>query len=329
MSKMKILFIVAAMILSFFQIISAETEKDFHSRIESVYSFIPCSTSDDDKRRKYAEINLFWKYVEENADERIPHLRGELKTFKGNGLFLFDGASLLMNHSSETSDLNLVVSSFSRVDMCGIDNSSYFSRIHWMGLKGIDTFPAILRIIDSKDFEAFQPDHFKMIEKEYVVLYCSIVSDEKFWLDKMILKLSSEQNSSAATSLITAIAFSVTEKGQKAIEQYYKMTRDERVKKYARLFMKLENKSDLPKNENLLSSRDSLNIYLKHLVDSPDTKLSFDQETFQKEAPYLVTRNDYEKIKSARRKIASKVSNDSLDNILYLTVLMQFAFTGN
>ena len=325
---MKILFLASAIILLSLQSASAQSEKDFHARVESVFSF-PCNISEKSAKENNREIDSFCKYVEANTSERIPLLRNELKTYKGNGPFLFSGASLLMNNSSDSSDLTLVITSFSRVDMCGIDNSSFFSRVHWIGLKGIDTFPAMLRIIDSDKFEAFLPSRSMNLDKEYAVLFCSIVSDEKFWLDRMLLKLSSEQNSSAAKTLITAIAFSVTEKGQNAIDKCVKTTRDESLRKYARLFQNLEKKINLPKNDKIVSSRDSLFVYLKHLTDSPDTKLSFDQETFQKEAPYLVQKKDYESIKSARKKIASRVNEESLDDILYLTALMQFAYTGD
>lgn len=272
---MKILFL-AAIILPFNQFTFAETAKDFHSKVESVYSFTPCDTNNEDARNKYREIDSFRKYINENTSERIPLLRNELMTYTGKGFFLFDGASLLMDHSSDAADLNLVISSFSRVEMCGIDTISYFARVHQIGLKGIDIFPALVRIIDSESFKAYFSDHTTILERDYAVLFCSLVSDEKFWLDKMILKLASEENPSAAKTLITAIAFTVTEKGQKAIENCSKTAKDDRVRKYAQLFLKLEKKSDLPKKEMLLSRRENLSVYLEHLTASPDTNLSFD-----------------------------------------------------
>jgi hypothetical protein len=306
----------------------ADSQNEFHQKVAALYNFSPCTLDEEQKRAKGPQLDAFWNYVKENPKLRLPFLREELRTMKSNGFFLYDGSSLLMKLSKERSDLDLAVQSLARVDLCGIDLSDYFIKTYLLAIQGIDVWPMMKRIAERPDFHVYLPDYKLTLSQDYALLFLSLLVDDAFWLDGMIAKLDTEKNSRSSRALVTAIAFSVTKKGQQAIERCSKENPDEKVRAYAKVFLKLESRDALPDPGKITIDKNNFTAYLNSLEKRSSASLSFNPEQFAKEIPYLITRSDYDQIKRTRRKVAERLAEDTLDDLFYLTALLQFAYTS-
>jgi hypothetical protein len=307
-------------------LISGDKE-DLHAMILSTYDFSPCSLDEDLLKNKAESIDKFWSYVGEKP-ERAKLLRDELKQYKGNGFFLFDGASLLLQQSSGKEDLAVAADALSRVDMCGINTGNYFLRAHSMGTKGADIWPVMARILNDESFHVIITERSITFGQDYCVLYLSLAADERFWLDRTIARLEKETSPRTSKALITAIAFSVTEKGQKAIARCAQSHPDKGVRVYAKIFTALESADRYKRPDVISIDRTHIPAYLDSIVYEKKEGLGFDPEQFAKEFPHVIVKKDYAAIKTARAKIAARVSNEALDEVFYLTALMQIALTA-
>ncbi|HEY1407127.1 MAG TPA: hypothetical protein VF857_11005 [Spirochaetota bacterium] len=321
-----ILLFIASMILP--TTIKAAAQEDFHARVTALYDFNPCKIDEDTIRKKSSELDGFWISVEANKTTMVPLLRAELKAYKGTGFFLFDGASLLAKISSDKDDLAFVIDAFSRADLCGIDQTELFLRTHLIAQNDVDIWPVMNRIFDYESFSAIMPAKSLTLTQDYCVLYLSIVTDEKYWLDRMIARLATEKSPRSAKALITGIAFSVTEKGQKAIAKAMTEHPDESVRTYAKIFTNLESTDNYKKPDKIVSDRKNLTAYLDSIANENRTGLTFDPDQYAKDIPFLIMKKDYAEIKNARKKVALRFSNEAVDQIFYLSALMQFATTA-
>ena len=308
--------------------IRAEDKESFHARVSVLYDFNPVDLDEKTLIRRNNDIEDFWNYVESDKPTLLPLLRSELKENTANPVFTFDGASLLAECSSDKADLDFVIGIFAGIDWKYVDLSNLFMRTHKIAQKGIDIWPVMNRVIDTESFYAVIAGKKITLTHDYCLLYLSLVCDEKFWLDKMTTRLAAEQSPRKAKSMITAIAFSVTEKGIKAIDQAMKENQDDTVKKHARMFSVLESADSYKRPDSIKSDRNDLDSYIESIVKEDGTISKSDPVQFAKDAPFLVKKIDYAHVKDARRRTAERISNEALEEIFYFTALMQFCYTA-
>lgn len=308
--------------------IHADDRESFHSLVSELYDFNPAELDEKTLVSRNNAIEEFWGQVESDKTRLLPLLRAELKEYTSNPVFTFDGASLLAKCSSDKDDLDYVIGVFAGIDWRFTDLSNLFTRTHAIAQKGIDIWPVMNRIIDTESFYAVIAGKKLTLTHDYCLLYLSLVCDEKFWLDKMIARLEEEQSPRRARSMITALAFSVTDKGAKAIEKAMKDSPADTVRKHARMFSVLESADAYRRPDRIMSDRKDLNSYIESIVREDKSISKSDPEQFAKDAPFLMRKNDYTHIKDARRRTAGTVSNEALEAIFYFTALMQFCYTA-
>jgi hypothetical protein len=327
MKRVQILIFTGILMFSLFVYSADDPQAKLKSIIKSTYDFDPSKLSDEMKDKKSKEMDVFWELIESDAKTYLPLLRKELSTNGYNQFFYYDGSVILAKLSQSKDDISLVIDSIRKSDLNYVDRYQYFQIIHWAGCQGFNTYPAVETMLNSPKYTIFIPEHSLNLAQDYSVLYCLLPIDEKYYLDAMIERLKKEKNPVIAKTILTVIAFTVTKKGQDAIKSYIESSSDQGVVDYAKQFLTLENKEQLPARQ-VVSKAADLEKFLNTFADRNYDSKDINMKVFEKDAPYLVSQKDYNLIKKIRNKQAWRVSDEALGEISYLTVLMQFAFTS-
>lgn len=328
MNKTMLITPVAA-ILFFSLSLSADNgqETNFNKSIKDIYNFNPSEADEKVLEQKGKDMDKFWELVESDKPVYLPLLRKKLREPGNNRFFYFDGSRLLLKNSEAKEDQIIAVNAIKNTNIKDVDPYVYFQVIHWIGCQGVDTYPAIDNILNTPGYGIFVPDHFLKLGKDYSVLYCVLCIDDSLFLDKLIQRLKIEKNPETAKTIILSIAYTVTEKGQKAINDYAATCTNPVLKEYAGKYAALENKKNLPKKE-IKSKRKYFHNFLNDFVSRNYEAKDYSPDEFYKDAFYLVKKGDYSKIKELRKKQAQRVSDEMLSEIDFLTMLLQYSFTS-
>lgn len=313
-----------------FSVSSAGENKElqFKNMISGIYNFNPSEVTDKAiLEQKGKEMDGFWNLVSSDKNFYIPLLRKKLGEPGNNRFFYFDATRLLLGLSASREDMVTGVNALKNTSLNDVDRYIYFQLVHWIGCQGIDTYPAIENIINDPDFEMFIPQHALTLKQDYTVLYCLLVLDDSVYLDKLVKRLYSEKNTGIAKTLIMVIAYSVSEKGQKALQEFITVCKDKELIEFAGSYLKIENKKNLPPKE-VKSDRRKFYIFLNDLLNRNINNGDYNFEEFYQDSYYLVRKEDYTKIKELRKRQAQRVSDEALGEISYLTMLLQYSFTS-
>lgn len=299
----------------------------FESMVHKTYDFDVSKLTDEMKDKKSAEMDAFWKFVESGAGTYLPLLRQELGKDSLNRFFYYDGAMLLGKLSQSRDDINLILRTVTKADINDVDQSQYFRFVHWAGCQGYDTYADVRMMIDCPSFSVTIPEHSLKMSRSDAVLYALLPVDEKYYLDPLIERLKIEKDPRTAMTILTVVAYTISDKGQKAIKAYADSAVDSEAKKFAGDFLTLENKKSLP-SRSVSSRHENLEKFLQMFTgrEYDSKEINFDQ--FVKDAPYLVTRRDYAMIKKYRSIQSQRVSDEAMGEIEYLSMLMRYAFTS-
>jgi hypothetical protein len=329
MNKRTILLILV--ITTFILIFGSDLSKEeFKKVIKNTYNFYPADLKTDEERnQKSAKMDEFWNLVLSNKEKYIPYLREELQDFSNNEWFLFDGSSLLFRNTDNREDFKIIARAIEHTRLEDVDPTQYFFFLIDLGKNGVDTYKLVEKILDTPDFSVFLVRHVLRLGQDYTVLYCLLQIDEELYLENLIKRLKQEKKPQIIKTIILNLAFTVTQKGQKAIFEFSETTSDKELKKYAQKFTKLENKKNLPPKE-VSSKRENLDVFFKLFKtrNYPETN-ELDYNKYMEELPYLIRKEDYDKIKKIRREIAYRISDEALHEISFLTQLLQYAYTSN
>jgi len=321
-----------SVIIAFAYGFNAHAEDDavvkFESMVRQTYDFDVSKLTDEMREKKSAEMDAFWKFVESGAGTYLPLLRQELGKGTLCRFFYYDGSMLLGKLSQSRDDINLILRTMPKTDINEIDQSQYFRFVHWAGCQGYDTYADVRMMIDCPSFSVTIPEHSLKMSRSDAVLYALLPVDEKYYLDSLIARLKSEKDPRTAMTILTVIAYTISDKGQNAIKAYADSTSDIDAKKYAGDFLILENKKSLPARV-APSRHEHLEKFLQMLTGREYDSKEIDFDQFVKDAPYLVTRRDYGMIRKYRSIQSQRVSDEAMREIEYLSMLMRYAFTSD
>jgi len=325
----KICLLISILIFSCTPPTTTPKDKEhFENRIKEIYNFYPSEVSFEVIEEKSRAMDDFWNLCKSSKRKYLPLLREKLKQEGNNRFFYFDGSSLLLTLSTSKEDMEIAAQAISKSNLKDIQPEPYFHMVHFLAANQMDVYPAIENILNAPNFKIFVPQHFLTLGQDYSVLYCLLPMNEILYLDRLIQRLNIEKNTESIKTILQAIAFTVTEKGQNAIKKYADTTKDPELLKSSQYYLKLENKKALPEI-NILSKRKHFDDFLNDLIKRNYESKKYYFETYMIEGPYLVRKEDYHKIKQARKTIARrKVSDENLKDIQYLTELLQYAFTS-
>jgi len=330
MANNKVIYSAFFIIFSVISMPHADPKGDlFHEKILNIYNFYPHDLNKTEIKEKSAELDKFWNMVKSDKELYLPLLRKELQDYSNNTFFLFDGALLLtdITHLESETDNQIIAQSISKANLEDINHLHYFLLVWQLGAAGADTYPAIENILNTPDFSVFIVEHSLTLAQDYSLLYCLLFLDENRYIDKLIARLEGETNETTVKSIILNLAYTVTDKGQQAIKEFAARTKSPSLKKYAEFYMVLEEKSMLPEIK-VTAKRTHFDQFLKDFAEGNFNAKGYNFNRLFKQSFYIVLRDDYDKIKLLRKHKALTLSDESLDQIKYFTMLLQYSFTS-
>ncbi len=319
-----LIFWILLSLSSLVSIKAKDKNEIFPEAVRQTFNFDPQILTREEARRKAVEIEQFIKVIQSDPETYLPLLREELKKDPGGNSFSKVGSLILMSLSDSKEDLQLILDTIRRCDFRGTDRSVYFHMVHYIGRQGLNTWPAIERILEDPEFVAFIADGYPPLDRTSSVVLCLLVLDENQYLDRVIQRLETEVDPQIIKILLTALAYTVTEKGQDTINSYLEGPRFEELisGEQNRLLDEKRYRSqgrltgDQPFS-NWQSTQDWGNEEITH-----DFRAGF--SALELHSP--ITWQEYGKLKELRRKKAERLGTQTLSEIDYLTELMLAAF---
>jgi hypothetical protein len=327
MSIKRGLFAIIMLWIPILAVSADDPASQFKKMIREIYNFRPSLVSDEVRKTKAGEMDRLWSLVESNKGTYLPLLRKELQAQDNDRFFYFDGSMLLLKNSTKKDDGEIVAAAIGKSNLEDVQNLDYFRTVHGLACNNIDAYPAIDNMLNTPDFKIFIVDHVLTLGQDFSVLYCLLCMDEGAYLDRLIRRLEVEKNPDTVKTIILSIAYTVTDKGQKAIIDYVKSVKNPKLGEYAKTYSVLESKKKLPKKE-VKSQRKDFHRFLNDFVNREYHSKEYNFDEYIKDAYYLVKKEDYSKIKALRKSQAQRVSDEALGEIDFLTLLLQYSFTS-
>ncbi len=131
----------------------------FDALVARTYDFDEARLTDDQKRAKEKELDLFWTRVRAEKAKFLPCLRARVADPKSNAFFRFDGSNLLvtLDPSIESKRAQVAVYLDTPLDIIGVGR--WVSILTLRGTEGLDVSRAAKRALD-EDLPYFtQPGH--------------------------------------------------------------------------------------------------------------------------------------------------------------------------
>jgi len=306
--------------------IARDSNASFEDRVRTIYNFKPARTSRPDQEIKSAEMDAIWETVDKNPPATLPLLRKELQRTGQNTFFCFDGAQLLLKHSKAPEDLQLAADSIGRAELDDVVQMDYFRATHRLAVGGANVWGCVDRILSDKSFKVFIPQHAMTLGQTNVVVYCLLPMKEEMYVAALSARLMREKETTAAKSLLTGLSIAVTPDAQVAIRDFAKATTDSSLRSMAETMLQLPSKKNLAGKEE--GTREQLFVFLNDLVARRYDNPAYSFERFKKGAPHLVKKEDLPRIRELRRAHASRVSDEAIEELQYLTVLMKVALAS-
>jgi hypothetical protein len=139
-------------------------------------------------------------------------------------------------------------------------------------------------------------------------------------------RLKREQEPTAVKSMLAGLSMAVTPEAQTALAEFSRTTQESSFRRLAEPLIRLPSKKDLPGKAE--GTREQLFVFLNDLVARRTDNPVYSFESFKKGAPHLVRKEDLPKIRELRRNHASRVSDEAIEELTYLTTLMKVALAS-
>jgi hypothetical protein len=302
-----------------------EASKRFQEELRRVYDYLPAEVEQSVRDRKVKEMDAFWKFVASDLDTNLPLLREALRDPEQNVYFCFDGAALLFEHSKAPDDLKLVVEAFGRSRIEDVGEKGYFYFLHTICGHDVEVAPALARILDHPEFHVLVPQHSMRLEQADCVIFCLMRQDVRQWIPALAKRLETEKDRTAMHTIVVCLGLAVDRDAEAALRKFGEtLEEDEETKRVVEMLLE-PSKEKLPERKPT-SSREEVEAFL--LSSEEKGRVPWDDEATMRDAPYLVVRKDEARIRDARRKAAARVSDEAMEDIRYLTMLLRCAVTS-
>jgi len=307
---------------------AVNTRKLFLEQLHKTYSYLPADVTQEVRDQKLEEMKAFFKFFGSNAKEYLPFLREALRDQQANRWLCFDGSGLLISHSKTTEDYRLAVAAIARCRLKDISQRGYFSLTHLLSRKkGVNTYPIIVKMLENPEFGFDAWRHSIKIGQRDAVALCLLCQDDANWVKPLAARLATEKDPVAQKTIVFALAVAVDPAAEKAIvELVANKEVDAGVREFAGEMLKAPGRHDeLPEHETK-ATRKQLETFLD--VYRQTGRMPAEDPVLIRDAVFLVRKADVEQIRLARRAVAARVSDESLYECGYLTMLLRAAVSS-
>lgn len=299
----------------------------FEAEVARVYGFRADDLKREEQEQRWKQMQAFEAKVAADRDAMLPLLRERLQAADATAIFRLDGARILAKLSSERTDHQIAADSLAKAERKGLSNAVYFHLAHYLAVQGADITAVVESILDTDQFSVYLTDHVITLGKDACCYYCTLAMTQETWIDTLCTRLPRETSSDAVLAIIGCLRETYTDRATKALLTFAQTTKDEKLAAAARRGAEYGKQTDLPALTPT-AERDKLFPFLEAYLNREYTNDAFDFDVYLKEAPYLVVKADYAKLKELRRKQAARVSDEALEEIGFLSRLIELAHTA-
>ncbi|MBL1279086.1 MAG: hypothetical protein COA33_002365 [Fluviicola sp.] len=223
------------LILLFLSVTINSFSQNFKAKVDSIYDFHPHKMSDEEQRKIFKKLDVFFEMVIADTGKYLPLLRQELNTEDHTSYFYYDAAHLLIINSESSSDLNLAVKSFVKSDIRDLSPKNYVNLLMGLAKKGINITDAAVKILSDSTFSFFIPQHAMTFNQGYCLLFCLSPLPVDYYTDTLISIFRETNSIVTQKSIITTLWFSYSCKGDEFLNSLTPSnTLDKKVSKYAK-----------------------------------------------------------------------------------------------
>jgi hypothetical protein len=191
-----------------------------HARVQALYNFSPSKVTAEQRAKKSAEMDTFWKDVKNYKETELSLLRKELEDPSDPAFFFADGSGLLLSLSQSTEDRKLAAACLARVNFDDFESRQYLYEVHGLVTQGIDVTQAALHILDDPKFGAYLPEHAFQLDQSACLIESLLPMPETVWLPATMLRIKSEHDPTALRSLLLLLYYAQTDEADGSLRSF-------------------------------------------------------------------------------------------------------------
>lgn len=286
---------------------------------KKVYGFKPSELTDTLRSLKNNDLDLFWKTARNNPKEAAPCLKTLIENETADSYFCFDASSLLVRLDTTNIYLPTVIKGLKKCELKDLQLSSYLEICFYLSYKKQDITELATKLISVPDAKIFLSQHFITLSAidASIFLFNDMPTETA---EKTLISAISNGNATAKHNAAVLLNLMATETGDQFLNSLIekKELEDSTIQ-----FIIKDRKTFIIKPKG----SESRSKILKLLNDAPH---SFEKEFFGfagndkliGSACKQLTKQDIEKIRTARQKSTPGLSDEALHEYFALTTIL-------
>ena len=286
---------------------------------KKVYGFKPSELTDTLKSLKSIELDLFWKTAKNNPKVASSCLKNLIENETNDSYFCFDASSLLVRLDSTDTYLPTVIKGLNKCELNDLQLSSYLEICFYLNYHKQDVSELATKLISVPNANVFLSKHFITLSAidASIFLFNNIPTEAA---EKCLISAVESGNTTAKHNAAVILNLLATDSGDKFLNN---LIENKQLDPLTIEFIKKDRKSFLVKPKG----SESRTKILESLNDEP---YNFEKEFYgfsgnEKligSACKQLNKQDIEKIRAARQKTTSTLSDEALHEYFALTTIL-------
>jgi hypothetical protein len=293
----------------------------FFEELEKTYDYLPADVDKSVREAGAKKTDRFAEFVGSDLEKHLPLLREALGDKDRNAFFYYDGSALLIKHSPTRADYAIAVDAIRRCRLQDVAPEAYFSFAHEICQQDVDAYPIVVKMLENPEFGFELPQHAMRVQQRDAVLLCLTAQGEDRWVARLAARLEREKDPLATHTILSCLAAAVAPEAKAALKRFIEREdADPGLQAFASAIVWRLEKEERPPVK-LVTKRETFEAFLEKFeaqerMPEADRQLLF-------EGIYLVRREDEARLRALRRRVARRVSGESLRELAYLTQLLR------
>ncbi len=181
------------------------------------YGFRPSQLTKEERARKSAEMDEFWKFAKQLGPTGVNCLSDMLKEEKDDTYFLFDGAALLYSLDKSEAPTAVVRDAALRSSLTEVEPSGYIRLVLDLSHHGTDVGPLAVKYLTYPKVDTYLPQHAMKLDRLEggVMLFGSMPAAQ---IDQYLSPLLASDKPEVRNTAAMLLAFNMTEESFKALK---------------------------------------------------------------------------------------------------------------
>lgn len=286
---------------------------------KSVYGFKPSDLSDSLKNLKSLELDIFWKTAKYNPRDAANCLQTLIENETTDSYFCFDASSLLLQLDTSSKYLPTVISGLKKCNLEDLQLSSYLQICFYLGHKGQDIGELTTNLISIPNARIFLSKHFLTLNAIDASIFLFNIMPTAT-AESVLISAIQKGNPTAKHNAAVVLNLLSTDKGDSFLNSLIerKQLGDSTIQ-----FIQRDRKDFIIKPKGSVSRE-------KVLEALNDVPYNFEKKFYGfagndkliGSAGKQLNKQDIEKIRTARKKSISDLSDEGLHEFFALTKIL-------